>query len=194
MRIDSYKTPKSSFLSVEKDLSSITNMIFRNERLKKLIYYTSPNCLNMPPLTEEQSYDMFKKSIKLCPKILVDPDVLNYLRITCNSFSMSGNPQFRDNLIEIDIICHQDQWHLKDFKLRPYQIAAEIDTMLDQARLSGIGILNFLGASQIILTDEFQGLCLLYEATHGADDKVDPLDPRDKQLLNDNFNKIFNIQ
>ena len=36
MRIDSYKPPKSSFLSVEKDLSSIVDFIFRNERLKKL--------------------------------------------------------------------------------------------------------------------------------------------------------------
>ena len=32
-------------------------------------------------------------------------------------------------MIEFDIICHMDQWTLKDFALRPFKIAAEIDTI-----------------------------------------------------------------
>jgi hypothetical protein len=36
---------------------------------------------------------------------------------------------------------------LKDFELRPYKIAAEIDTMFNNKHLSGIGLLQFMGAN-----------------------------------------------
>jgi hypothetical protein len=89
------------------------------------------------------------------------------------------NPEFRDNIVEFDIICHFDQWKLKDFQLRPYKIAAEIDSMFDEKHLTGIGKLKFLGANQMILTDEYAGLCLMYEAIHGGEDNIDMPNPQD---------------
>ena len=56
--------------------------------------------------------------------------------------------------------------------MRPYRIAAEIDSMFDRKHLTGIGELEFLGCNQIILTDEYAGLCLLYSAIHGEEDKI----------------------
>jgi hypothetical protein len=52
MKIDTYKEPKSSFLSVEKDMSIITNIFLKNNNFKKLLYYTTPDCLSKPKLTE----------------------------------------------------------------------------------------------------------------------------------------------
>jgi hypothetical protein len=46
MRIDNYKEPKSSFLAMEKDTNIIINKIFQNNRLKKLLYYTTPDALS----------------------------------------------------------------------------------------------------------------------------------------------------
>jgi len=46
MRVENYKVPKSSFLAVEKDLSMIVDRIMKNERLKKLIYYSVPDALS----------------------------------------------------------------------------------------------------------------------------------------------------
>ena len=43
MKIEGNLQPKSSFLSMEKDASLISNMLLRNERLKKLLYYTTPD-------------------------------------------------------------------------------------------------------------------------------------------------------
>jgi hypothetical protein len=40
-----YSYPNSGFLSMEKDMSLIVNLILKNERLKKLLYYTTPDCL-----------------------------------------------------------------------------------------------------------------------------------------------------
>jgi len=74
---------------------------------------------------------MFGKEIKNIPKLYIDKSVLNYIIISFDNFIESGNPEFRDNIIEFDIICHFDQWQLKDYNLRPYRIAAEIDSMLN---------------------------------------------------------------
>ena len=173
--------PKSSFLSTEKDMNLIVSSMIKNERLKRLLYHTSRDALNQRNLTEDESLSLFGKNIKIVPKLTVDRTVLNYVIISFDNFTPSGNPEFRDNIIEFDIICHFDQWNLQDFALRPYNIAAEIDSMFNGKHLTGIGELNFLGANQIILTDEFAGLCLMYSAVHGEEDKKFMPNPRDEE-------------
>ncbi len=192
MKIESYKYPHSSFLSTEKDMSIIVDLFLRNDRLKKLLYYTTNDCLDKPNLTDEETFSMFGKQIKIVPKLYVDGSVLNYIIISFDNFTPSGNPEFRDNLVEFDIICHFDQWNLKDFQLRPYKIAAEIDSMLNGKSLTGIGELEFMGATQIILTDEFAGLCLMYRAVHGGEDTKKAQNPKEQEDIVTNFDKIFN--
>jgi len=53
MKIDGVKLPKSSFLSMEKDMGIIVNKICENERLKRLLYYTSPDAIDRPNLTDD---------------------------------------------------------------------------------------------------------------------------------------------
>jgi hypothetical protein len=172
MKVERFKPNKSSFLSVEKDLSIITKEMFKNPRLQKLLFYETTDALKKPNLTDEQALSLFGKNIKIVPKLSVDGKCLNYLIVSFDNFTPNGsNPEFRDNIIEFDIICHFDQWTLSDFQLRPYRIAAEIDSLFDEKHLTGIGTLNFLGCNQIVLTDEFAGLCLMYTATHGEEDK-----------------------
>ena len=193
MKIDNYRIPKSSFLSIEKDLAIITDLILKNNSLKNLIYYTTPDAMNKPDLTDEQTYELFGNSIKIIPKLVIDKDVKNYIVINFDNFSINEtNPEFRDNLISFDIVCHFDQWHLKDFQLRPYRIAAEIDSMINERHLSGIGTLHFLHATQILLNDDFGGISLIYSAIHGEDDKKGMLNPEDNQAFIDNFNEMFN--
>lgn len=187
--------PKSSFLSLEKDLRLITNMMLKNERLKKLLYYTTPDCMNKPVLTEDESLSLFGKNIKTVPKLYVDNSVLNYILIKFDNFYLNAtNPEFRDNTIMFDIICHYNQWQLKDFQLRPYRIAAEIDSMFDKKHLTGIGKLEFFGADQIILTDEYAGLCLTYKAIHGEEDKKDMLNPKEQEQFEQDFKKMMRAE
>lgn len=189
MKVVSYIEPKSSFLSLEKDLAIIVDKILADTRLKKLLYYSSKDALTKPALTEDQSIALFGKQIKIVPKIYVDSEVFAYLIISFDNFVTNAmNPQFRDNILEIDIICHFDQWQLTDFKLRPYKIAAEIDSMLNNQRLTGIGLTEFLGGNQILLNDEYAGLCLMYRVVHGEEDKKNMLTPQDEKVfLNDYF-------
>ena len=181
MKIDSYHPPKSSFLSINKDMKLLVDKIMANERLCKLLYYTDAEALNKPKLTDEQKISLFNKQIRLVPKLYVDNPVLNYIIISFDNFIESDNPEFRDNIIEFDIICHFDQWQLKDFDLRPYRIAAELDTMLNKQRLTGIGLIEFYGAKEILLTDEFAGVCLMYKTYHGNEDKKPMPNPADQE-------------
>ena len=193
MKIENYQFPKSSFLSVDKDMSIITDYLMKNDRLKKLLHYTTKDCLDRPRLTDDETLELFGKNIKIVPKLYVDNSVLNYIIVSFDNFTTNRtNPEFRDNIIEFDIICHFNQWQLKDFQLRPYKIAAEIDSMLDGQRLTGIGKLEFLGANQMILTDEYAGLCLMYSAIHGEEDKKDAPKVEDEIDIETNFDKIFN--
>lgn len=188
MVINNYFPAKSSFLSIEKDLGIITDQIIQNNRLKKLLHYTTKDALSQPNLTVDQSLALFNKNIKIVPKLYVDGSVLNYIIVNFDNFTPNlTNTEFRDNVIEFDIVCHFDQWKLDDFMLRPYRIAAEIDSMFDKKHLTGIGKLQFLGANQIILTDEFGGLCLMYSAVHGEEDKKNMTTPDKQKALEKDF-------
>jgi len=46
MKIENYSFPRSSFLSVEKDMGLLVNYFLHNERLKKLLYYDTPSALD----------------------------------------------------------------------------------------------------------------------------------------------------
>ena len=174
-------------------ISIIVNMILKNERLKKMLFYTTKDCLSKPNLTEDESLGLFGKNIKLIPKIPVDKSVLNYIVVRFDQFTPNmHNTEFRDNILEFDIICHIDQWQMKDFELRHLKIAAEIDSMFNQQRLTGIGKIEFLGARQFVLTDEFSGLCLLYRAVHGDEDKQKMPNPINEQAFIENFDNMFN--
>lgn len=193
MKIENYQFPKSSFLSIEKDLSIITNLMLKNERLKRLLYYTTPDALDRAKLTDDQTYELFGNNIRIVPKLVIDKTVENYVIISFDNFTLNAtNPEFRDHIISFDIICHFDQWHLKDFQLRPYKIAAEIDSMIDKKHLAGIGETQFLGANQIILNDEFAGISLMYSVINGEDDRKNMLNPEDNKNFIEEFNEIFN--
>ena len=193
MKIINYQFPKSSFLSVEKDFEIITNMMFKNDRLKKLLYYTTKDPLDKPNLNEEQTLALFGQNIRIVPKLEIDDKALNYIIIDMDNFTPNGeNPEFRDNIISFDIFCHFDQWHLKDFQLRPFKIAAEIDSMFNDKHLTGIGTLQFLGGNKIVLNDEIAGFSLNYMAIHGEEDKKKMPNPSDEEQFIKEFDKLFN--
>ena len=109
MKVEGYAIPKSSFLSVDKDMGIIAKQLLGNPRLKRLLYYTTKDALYQPNLTDEQSIELFGKNIKNVPKLYVDGSVLTYVIVTFDNFTEnSKNPEFRDNIIEFDIICHFD--------------------------------------------------------------------------------------
>lgn len=188
MKVNRVIKPESSFLSAEKDMGIISVNLLKNERIKRLLYYSTPDALDKDCLTEEQSVGLFNKNIKLVPKIYVEDELRNYVLVRFRNFLPNQtNPEFRNNIIEFDILCPYEQWGLKDFQLRPYRIAAEIDSMFNNKHLTGIGTLEFNGADQMILNDHFAGICLTYKAIHGEEDKKIMPNPQDEEKFLEEF-------
>lgn len=195
MKIETYSFPQSSFLAVEKDMGLLVDKFLKNERLKKLLYYDVPNALEQPNVPQDKTFEMFGKQIKIVPKLKVDKPEFCYVIISFDNFTPNmTNTEFRDNIISFDIVCHFDQWNLKDMQLRPYKIAAEIDSMFNRKKLTGIGEIHFLGANQIVLSDEFAGLTLMYQTIHGyqGEDSKFASKPGEQEDIEVNWDGIFN--
>jgi hypothetical protein len=59
-------------------------------------------------------------------------------------------------------VCHWDNYLLDNFQLRPYKIAAEIDTIMKNIRLTGMGKASNMVANPQALDDEYSILSLSY--------------------------------
>lgn len=173
-----YFDDRNSFLSIEKDFSIIIDKLLNNDTLMKLLYYTQKDCLAAADLSMDQKQSMLNKNILLVPKINIDidGDCPNYLIIQIGNFeSNKTNPEFLDCEISFDILCHADHWNLGNFRLRPYRIAGEINQMFNNKKLTGIGTLQFMGTEDLVLNGDLMGLSIMYKATHGIEDKINPL-------------------
>ena len=173
MKKNLYEYPKSSLLGMPKDASLIMSRILSNQNILKLLTYNTRDWKSQPAVSAEKVKEMFEtQQISAVPRIKVDKSEKTYLRLIYGSMTRnSTNPEFRDNIISFDIICHFDVWNLGDLQLRPYKIAGQLDGMFNNTRLTGVGKINFLGASQIILNEEYAGLSLMYQIIHGEEDK-----------------------
>lgn len=180
---------ESSFLSSEKDAETILRKLFIESQpysniLKRLLVVQMKDCLtnmeepeykkkvaeyNLPKLMQE-SY------IKLAPKIRLfeHEEIKSYIIVSFDNFTPTSNPQFRDCTIHFDIMCHTDYWQMDNYQIRPLKIAGYIDGILNNAKLSGIGTLQFVSCNENVLDENLSGYCLTYLATHGSDDLIEP--------------------
>ena len=179
---------QSSFLSCEKDCETIIRKLFLESQpysndLKRLLAINTKDCL------DNKESEVYKNKIneltlkKLCenqyikfaPKIRIPEheDIKSYIIISFDNFVPNvTNPEFRNNTINFDIICHTDYWDLGNFRQRPLKIAGYIDAILNNSKLSGIGELHFVGCNELVLSEDLSGYTLSYYAVHGSDDKI----------------------
>ena len=179
---------KSSFLSCEKDIEEILYKLFiksrqYSESLKRLLLIPNKDCLsNMQneeykKLVEKADLNYLRKNgyLKLEPKIRLPEheDMKSYIIMSFDNFTPSGNPEFRDCIVTFDVICHIDTWDIGNYQLRPLKICGYIDGLLNKTRLSGIGTFQFMGCSELILSQDLAGYTLMYSAVHGSDDLIE---------------------
>ena len=167
MKLDLYKPTKSTFLTAEKDIFNIVDKMLNNENLKKRLYYRGKDAYRQPNWSEEQTIGLVHKNIRVVPKFQIDEEVESYVIITFDGFTTNANnPEFRDNMITFDIICHTNTWVMEGYQLRPYKIMGEIDGMLNNQKLNGIGVVEFAGATQLLLNSELAGYTLMYRVVN----------------------------
>lgn len=175
---------KSSFLSCDKDLETIWRKILveskpHSDILKRLLIINTPDCLDdsqvqYRKLIEQYSIKKLDEEgyIRSVPKLAFGEheEVKSYILVEFNNFLPTENPEYRDCIIRISCISLLDYWKMDDYMLRPYKIAGYVDGILNESRLSGIGRLEFYGASTVSYNEYLGGVVLNYRAVHGGDD------------------------
>ena len=103
--------------------------------------------------------------ILIVPKIFDEnTEKMSYVTAIFDDFRVNQfNPDFKISTIRFDIACPYDEWLLDEGSLRPYLIMQEIDTMFNQAKLSGIGNLQFHRADALALSPQIGGYSMRYE-------------------------------
>ena len=176
---------RSTFLSCGKDQELIWRKLLveskpYSDKLKRLLIINTPDCLDRTPAQYQDKINTYtikkmkdEQYIKAVPKLSFGEheEVKSYIMLEFDDFTPTQNPEYRDCVISFSIICHLDYWEMEDYQLRPWMIAGYIDGILNEARLSGIGTLQFLGASQLVLNEYLGGVLIRYVATHGHDDE-----------------------
>lgn len=178
---------ESSFLSCERDTETILRKLFIESRqhgkiLKRLLVITNADCLTNTSNLEYQKIDnMTLKELIDGGYIILSPTIKNkeYEKLKAaivfsfNNFTPNGtNPQFRDCSVCIDVLCNTECWNLTDYQQRPFKIMGYIDGILNKAKLSGIGELEFMGANGPVINAKVGMFSMMYRAVHGSDDII----------------------
>lgn len=186
------KNFKSTFMSCAKDQETIWRRLLveskpYSDKLKKLLIINTPKCLDSTQVQYQQKINEYtvkrmkdEQYIKSIPKLSFGEheEVKSYILLEFDDFTPSDNPEYRNCVISFTIISQLDYWELDDYELRPWLIAGYIDGILNETKLSGIGTLQFMGASQVVLNEYLGGVILRYIATHSdADDSERIIQP-----------------
>lgn len=177
---------KSSFYSCEKDAETIIKKLFVDsqpfsDELKRLLVINTSDCLDKSNENYQKIID--KTSVKdiiegkyltLVPKVPMNEheEFKSYVILSFDNFIPTSNLEYRDCTVSFDILCPLDYWDLGNYQLRPMKIAGIIDGILHKCKLSGIGTLQFMSMSELILNEHYAGYTLMFQATHGNDDKL----------------------
>lgn len=178
----------SSFLSIEQDTEIIFKKLFVENRpysddLKRLLIIGAKDCLDNKTnsvynekIKNTSVKDLINQGyLRLAPKLDFEEheEIKSYIIVNFDNFTPNvKNPQYRDCTISFDVISHTDYWDVGNFRQRPMKMVGYIDGILNKARLSGIGTLNFAGCKELILSREFSGYTLMYRAIHEMEDKI----------------------
>ena len=177
---------KSSFYSCEKDAETIIKKLFidsqpYSDELKRLLVINTKDCLdknneNYRKIVEKISVkDIIEQNyFTLVPKVQLKEheDIKSYIILSFDNFMPTTNPEYRDCTVTFDILCPTEYWNLGNYQLRPMKIMGIIDGILNECKLSGIGTLQFMSASELILNENLAGYTLMFQAVHGNDDNL----------------------
>jgi hypothetical protein len=145
------------------NLQKICSRLMANEDLVKLLYYTSADPLGMPILSNEDKQLLFNDLICVVPRIGSREDSRSAIAIYVpTAIGISGNREFKNITIAIDIFVPLTQWIIKDSNLRPFAIMGEIQKSLCGKTINGLGKIEGGDFDLVLLTEEMSSYRLTF--------------------------------
>lgn len=180
----------SALFSCEKDTETIIKKLFvesqpYSDDLKRLLVLNVRDCMDKSNQNYQKIID--KTSVKniieenyftTAPKIKMDEHekVKSYIVLSYDNFIPTSNPEFFECEINFDILCPTEEWDIGNYQIRPIKIAGIIMGLLEDCRLSGIGKVEFIGMTELVLNEDLAGYSIGFRKYHGNDDNLPSVD------------------
>lgn len=152
------------FAVMGENLFKIANKLITNSRLCRLLKYQDENPFDTEKHPEVNGIDLLNKQILIIPKFPEDGIECSFVLAVFDNFTINpSNPDFKLTRIRFDVVCPYSEWVINENSLRPYLIMEEIDKMFNQAKLSGIGNLQFTHSTPLVLSPQIGGYSMYYQ-------------------------------
>ena len=142
----------------------ILNKLVNNQKICRLLKYQVRDPFS-DNYEDVDGVDLLNRQILAVPKVFdASTEKMSYIVAVFDNFVVNQfNPEFKISTVRFDIACPYDEWVLDENSLRPYLIMQEIDNMFNQAKLSGIGNLQFHRADMLTLSPQIGGFSMEYK-------------------------------
>lgn len=152
------------FAVMGENLFKILIKLFQNQRLCRLLKYQAPDPFDKEKYPNVNGQELLHKQINIIPKYPEDGIEYSYIVVVFDNFSVNpNNASFKISQIRFDVVAPYTEWIVDGDNLRPYLIMQEIDNMFNQAKLSGIGKLQFVRSTPLTLSPQIGGYSMYYQ-------------------------------
>ena len=142
----------------------ILNKLVNNQKICRLLKYQVRDPFS-DNYEDVDGVDLLNRQILAVPKVFdASTEKMSYIVAVFDNFVVNQfNPEFKISTVRFDVACPYDEWFVDENSLRPYLIMQEIDNMFNQAKLSGIGNLQFHRADMLTLSPQIGGFSMEYK-------------------------------
>ena len=149
------------------NLQKIVKRLLANDELVKLLYYEQDDPIGQSVLsTEMKEQEVFEKLIKTVPRVGTKDTAKSVIVVYVQKAGkLSGNKEFRNVRILVDVIVPLTQWYIRDTNFRPFAILGQVQSSLDDKTVNGLGKISGGDFELNFVTDDVICYQQVYEIT-----------------------------
>ena len=149
------------------NIQKIVKRLLANDELVKLLYYEQDDPLDQPALSiEQKNIEVFEKLIKTVPRVGTKDTAKSVIVVYVQrAGKLSGNKEFRNVRILVDVIVPLTQWYIRDTNFRPFAILGQVQSSLDEKTINGLGKISGGDFELNFVTDDVICYQQIYEIT-----------------------------
>lgn len=149
------------------NLQKIVKRLLANDELVKLLYYEQDDPIGQPVLSAEmKEQEVFEKLIKTVPRVGTKDTAKSVIVVYVQKAGkLSGNKEFRNVRILVDVIVPLTQWYIRDTNFRPFAILGQVQSSLDDKTVNGLGKISGGDFELNFVTDDVICYQQIYEIT-----------------------------
>lgn len=149
------------------NLQKIVKRLLANDELVKLLYYEQDDPVGQPVLSKEmKEQEVFEKLIKTVPRVGTKDTAKSVIVVYVQKAGkLSGNKEFRNVRILVDVIVPLTQWYIRDTNFRPFAILGQVQSSLDDKTVNGLGKISGGDFELNFVTDDVICYQQVYEIT-----------------------------